>query len=79
MDLALNDLQRLICHKTQPTNQPTNPISWLYILVVCIRVSSSFSFFANSVHKVINIFLQFTKFVAPSAFLKNVTEWHHCY
>ena len=21
MDLALNDLQRLICHKTQPTNQ----------------------------------------------------------
>ena len=24
MDLALNNLQRLICHKTQPTNQPTN-------------------------------------------------------
>ena len=23
MDLALNDLQRLICHKTQTTNQPT--------------------------------------------------------
>ena len=23
MDLALNNLQRLICHKTQPTNQPT--------------------------------------------------------
>ena len=22
MDLALNDLQRLIYHKTQPTNQP---------------------------------------------------------
>ena len=22
MDLALNNLQRLICHKTQPTNQP---------------------------------------------------------
>ena len=21
-DLALNNLQRLICHKTQPTNQP---------------------------------------------------------
>ena len=27
MDLALNKLQRLICHKTQPTNQPTNCIS----------------------------------------------------
>ena len=24
MDLALNNLQRLICHKIQPTNQPTN-------------------------------------------------------
>ena len=24
MDLALNNLQRLICYKTQPTNQPTN-------------------------------------------------------
>ena len=22
MDLVLNNLQRLICHKTQPTNQP---------------------------------------------------------
>ena len=24
MDLALNNLQRLICHKTHQTNQPTN-------------------------------------------------------
>ena len=24
MDLALNNLQRLICHKTQQTNQPTH-------------------------------------------------------
>ena len=24
MDLVLNNLQCLICHKTQPTNQPTN-------------------------------------------------------
>ena len=23
MDLALNNLQRLMCHKTQPINQPT--------------------------------------------------------
>ena len=30
MDLALNKLQRLICHKIQPTKQPTfsdNPLS----------------------------------------------------
>ena len=26
MDLALNDLQRLICHKTQPTNQPISQV-----------------------------------------------------
>ena len=25
MDLALNNLQKLICHKNQPTNQPTEP------------------------------------------------------
>ena len=24
IDLALNNLQKLICHKTQPTNHPTN-------------------------------------------------------
>ena len=24
MDLALNNLQRLICHKTQETNQPSS-------------------------------------------------------
>ena len=32
MDLALNNLQRLICHKTQQTNQPTKPsihATWL--------------------------------------------------
>ena len=26
MDLALNNLQRLICHKTQTNKQPTNII-----------------------------------------------------
>ena len=31
MDLALNNLQRLICHKN-PTNQPTNqPTKTLYL------------------------------------------------
>ena len=35
MDLALNNLQRLICHKSnQPTNQPTNVINtWPVTLV----------------------------------------------
>ena len=28
MDLALNNLQRLICHKTQPTNQIKIAVVW---------------------------------------------------
>ena len=31
MDLALNDLQRLICHKTQ-TNKQTNKIYWIHMI-----------------------------------------------
>ena len=31
MDLALNNLQRLICHKTQTTNQP-NTIKAIFFL-----------------------------------------------
>ena len=26
MDLALNNLQRLICHKNEQTNQPNGPV-----------------------------------------------------
>ena len=26
MNLTLNNLQNLICHKIQPTNEPTNPV-----------------------------------------------------
>ena len=34
MDLALNNLQRLICHKTQtPTNQPTNQSILSYFMM----------------------------------------------
>ena len=29
MDLALNNLQRLICHKTQTTNQPTSELKMI--------------------------------------------------
>ena len=49
MDLVLNNLQRLIYHKTKPaqTKQfliPNSiPIFWLQILRDCIRFSSSFS------------------------------------
>ena len=31
MDLALNNLQMLICHKTQQINQPTNQIKIIHI------------------------------------------------
>ena len=35
MDLALSNLRRLICHKTQPTNQPTNKQNQM-IIYICI-------------------------------------------
>ena len=40
MDLALNNLQRLICHKTQPTNQPTNQPNQILDEAVCISHST---------------------------------------
>ena len=39
MDLALNNLQRLICHKTQETNQP-NQVKIL-VVVVCILLCAN--------------------------------------
>ena len=33
MDLALNNLQKLICHKTQQTNLPTNQQSRLKAVI----------------------------------------------
>ena len=36
MDLALNNLQRLICHKTQPIKQPTDkPTAELTVRSLC--------------------------------------------
>ena len=34
MDLALNNLQRLICHKTQQTKQPTETRGYLHDVMV---------------------------------------------
>ena len=41
MDLAVNILQKLICHKTQPTNQQ-NPLSRL---ILCLKARESRSYF----------------------------------
>ena len=35
MDLALNNLQKLICHKTQSTNQLLKPYNFMQI--ICIK------------------------------------------
>ena len=45
MDLALNNLQRLICHKTKPTNQPSlwNDISGS-IKLIAERIDESIPF-----------------------------------
>ena len=42
MDLALNNLQRLICHKTQPTDQQFN-LAWVHSLIVKNISISSYS------------------------------------
>ena len=52
----------------------SNPISWLYILTVCISFSSSFSFFANSLMSSIELFLRYTKFVSGYAFSEYVVK-----
>ena len=53
MDLALNNLQWLICHKTQTTNQQTNFIRQLFlytqlngqtVLFLTIQYNASFLF-----------------------------------
>ena len=36
MDLAINNLQRLICHKTQPTNQPMENKSSKYCILMTV-------------------------------------------
>ena len=46
MDVALNNLQRLICHKTQPTNQPTNRYFYL-ILIICKQIYLAHKWNAN--------------------------------
>ena len=41
LDLALNNLQGLICHKTQPTNQTNNPLQWDVVLAWCYPSTTS--------------------------------------
>ena len=57
MDLALNNLQRLICHK-KPTNQPTNPIlSSLYFFYIYPYFSNSHSILIQILHSFIPLSL----------------------
>ena len=51
MDLALNNLQKLISHKTQPTNQPT-----------IINISKSFMYnFYKKAKKIVLILFSFNE------------------
>ena len=52
------------------------PIFWLYILIACIRVSNSSSFFANSLCRPYTLSGWFFSW-CPCTFSKYVTEWHH--
>ena len=48
MDLALNDQQMLICHKTQPTNQP-NLVDYLMAKHVYTYTSNIYDFSTNDI------------------------------
>ena len=57
MNLALNNLKRLICHKTQPTKQPTNEKHhkkidvYICMFEVCIkRIESKFLFYHFNIY-----------------------------
>ena len=56
------------------------PISWVYILTACIRVSNFFVFVFGKqfdvvhTHKVIDHFLQFTKFITAGVFPEYLVE-----
>ena len=58
------------------------PISWQHILIVCISLQFFFVFGKQldvvHVHKVINLFLWFCKFVALSRPPNHVTQWYRC-
>ena len=46
MDLALNNLQILICHKTLPTNQPTNQ-RYIGYIFICMEETVSLNPYAQ--------------------------------
>ena len=41
MDLALNNLQGLICHKTQTNKQPTNQLTYLFTKKIITAATDS--------------------------------------
>ena len=51
MDLALNDLQRLICHKTQPTNHIGWIILFIYLFIYLFLLGVSVEEFLLCVQK----------------------------
>ena len=42
MDLALNNIQRLICHRTQPTNHPTINCMWFEVKKILGKYQDGF-------------------------------------
>ena len=65
MDFALNNLQRLICHKTQPTNQPTAHAAFLFSTVLFQAISPPHS---NSCRLRKKVFILFAPATAYCSF-----------
>ena len=66
MNLVLNNLQRLICHKTQRINQPTSD---LYFLMKHCQLSKILT--RISLHRLIFIYFFFTRNAIDSSFPVN--------
>ena len=67
MDLALNNLQRLIYHKTQPTNQPSTEPNFNMNSLMIIHNNIHFTLLTNT--SLIDIFVLLFKFFISKAIL----------
>ena len=74
MDLALNDLQRLICHKTQPTNQPSSLLisELLYLTQNVLITVSNLILLTNFMHTMIKL----TDFVLLRIYLECISLYY---
>ena len=76
MNLAINNLQRLICHKTHPTNQATRPLANTLLIRPMARKCLTESRSSLSFIKVLSIYLSL--FTGGMSLPSNKVDFVHC-